>query len=316
MVIAIIGILIALLLPAVQAAREAARRMQCSNHLKQIALAMHNYHAAHNTLPAGAYCPVNAPCGQIYGCHNWFTSLLPYVELSSLADAMDSSKPTHEEPNASLILDHEIPGMRCPSDSAPSLQSHVRFASSGCPSGHHIAGPYTEESRSMASWYMPSGGPVAPGDHACVIPAWADGINCVSKHQGYAGYGAPGLFSSGWETYGFKDCTDGLSNTLLIGEVLPAIQKDFMLFHSHYIVATTNLPPNQHKTPMACEPFPESWVGGGCHMWSLGFNSRHPGGVHVARADGSVQFFAESIDYHAWVYLGHRSDGEIVQSSP
>jgi len=312
-VIAIIGILIALLLPAVQSAREAARRIQCSNQLKQVALALHNYHQAQGTLPAGSYCPVNASCGNIYGCHNWFTSIMPYMEQTALADKLDTTIPTHQEPNASLILGQVVPGMRCPSDTAPDLQGHGRFGSSSCPSGVHIAGPLSDDSKSMGLWYAPCGGPVAPGNGTCMIPAWPDGKNCISRNQGYADHGAPGLFSSGWVTYDFDDCRDGLTSTLLIGEVLPAIQKDFMLFHSHYIVATTNLPPNQHKTPMACEPFPSNWVADGCHFWSLGYNSLHPGGVQAAMGDGSVHFFNESIDYPTWVYLGSRNDGEVAQ---
>ena len=311
-VIAIIGILIALLLPAVQAAREAARRMQCANNLKQLSLSMHNYHQVQGTLPAGAYCPSPGPCGTIYGCHNWFTSLMPYVEQGAVYERMDMTKSTTVEPNASLILNFKMPSMKCPSDPAPMLQDHTRFSSSGCPSGSHIAGPYTTASKSMALWYAPCGGPVAPGNGTCMIPAWGNKLNCISKNQGYGDFGAPGMFSSGWKTYRFSDCTDGLSNTILVGEVMPSVQKDFMLFHSHYIIATTNLPPNQYKTPLACKPFPSNWVAGGCHFWTLGYNSHHAGGVQIARADGSVSFIVDAVDYSYWVHLGHRSDGAVT----
>jgi len=312
-VIAIIGILVALLLPAVQAAREAARRMQCSNQLRQLALAVHNYHTAHGTMPSGSYCHTNdgAACGSIYGCHNWFTSMLPYVEQTALYDKLDFEKRTHEEPNASLILDHVVPGMKCPSDSAPALQGHGRFASSSCPSGVHIAGPLSDDSRTMGQWYAPSGGPVAPSNGTCMIPETAEGLNCLSKNQGYADHGTPGMFTSGWVTYTFDDCRDGLSNTFLLGEQLPAYCKDQMLFHSHYIVGTTNIPPNQHKS-MDCQPFPSDWLAGNCHLWMLGFKSHHPGGLHMAMADGSIHHISETIDYDTWVYLGHRSDGQVA----
>src|SRR4029078_6977762 len=95
-VIAIIGILIALLLPAIQAARESARRTQCINNIKQLALSLINYHSANKTFPAGSGCPApsdytgtkvtGAPypnCTAIYGCHNWFTKSMPFIEEKS-----------------------------------------------------------------------------------------------------------------------------------------------------------------------------------------------------------------------------------------
>ena len=89
-VIAIIGILVALLLPAVQAAREAARRTQCTNNLKQIGLALHNYHAAKNALPIGSVLPANAPAGKNFG--TWVYYILPYIEEGSVYEAFDDLK--------------------------------------------------------------------------------------------------------------------------------------------------------------------------------------------------------------------------------
>jgi prepilin-type N-terminal cleavage/methylation domain-containing protein len=310
-VIAIIGILVSLLLPAVQSAREAARRSQCTNQIKQLALAFHNYHAAHQTLPAGAYCSLSSDyCRGMYGCLNWFTSLMPFTEESALSDRFDSRVGTCDAPNASLILDRVIQGMQCPSDTAPALMGHDRFSVSGCPSGVHVAGPYTAASRSMGMWYAPSGGPVAPSAGICMIPnsPALQNLNCLSQNQGFDNYGAPGLFSSGRIAYRFKQCTDGLSKTLLIGETLPAYSMMLMLFNSHYDVATTNLPPNQILAT-TCQPFPTDWIANYCQTWSLGYNSMHPGGASAALADGSVRFFADTIDYGVWVYLGHRSDG-------
>jgi len=82
-VIAIIGILIALLLPAVQAAREAARRSQCTNNLKQIGLALHNYHDVQRSFPLGAYTGVGPVYGHLSGT-NWRTEILPYLEQGAL----------------------------------------------------------------------------------------------------------------------------------------------------------------------------------------------------------------------------------------
>ena len=95
MVIAIIGILIALLLPAVQAARAAARRMQCANHLKQIGLALHNYHTTYNRFPAGnfvkesGYCPGGGYDVALSSTTNWLLAILPYIEQNILSDEYD-----------------------------------------------------------------------------------------------------------------------------------------------------------------------------------------------------------------------------------
>src|SRR5687768_16248313 len=119
-VIAIIGILIALLLPAVQAAREAARRTQCKNNLRQVAVAMHNYHSARKKFPTASSIPPNTGgsfCNN-YGRPNWFMHLMGFIEEGALASQMDFKKLTYQAPNAALILGRQIPGMQCPSDAA------------------------------------------------------------------------------------------------------------------------------------------------------------------------------------------------------
>src|SRR6056297_3485567 len=90
-VIAIIGILVSLLLPAVQAAREAARRMSCSNNMKQIGLAAHNYESAFKTFPAGAMWVSGGGTTDAFG--TGFTALLPYLEQSSTAEQIQSGVP-------------------------------------------------------------------------------------------------------------------------------------------------------------------------------------------------------------------------------
>jgi len=121
-VIAIIGILIALLLPAVQAAREAARRVQCSNNLKQIGLALHNYHGTHKMFPAGAYW-------YEWANNSWVAlwrgdiliRLLPYVEQGPLYKEFDLSQNTESQrfsPSGPLLTSSIIPAYVCPSDNA------------------------------------------------------------------------------------------------------------------------------------------------------------------------------------------------------
>ena len=310
-VITIIGILIALLLPAVQAAREAARRMQCANNLKQIALAMHNYHVAFNSLPAGSWCTPELCTAGIYGGHNWLGSLMPYLEMQALYDMLDFRVKMNLVPNYLVPLERELPNLACPTDPHAGLLSHRRFSDSSLPQGSHIAGSF--KANSMGASYLPCAGPT---DY-CTIPAWPDGRNCQSLAMGVFDYGAPGMFAAGYSVcYSWGDCKDGLSSTFLIGEGLPSRRVHAMYFHSHYNLATTNLPPNYWKiNPRDC---PDEYVpvkhGGtpGCHAHMAGYNSYHPGGVNMALADGSVHFFSEFIDYRTWVFLGDKADGEIL----
>lgn len=118
--------LVALLLPAVQAAREAARRMQCQNNLKQIALAMHNYHDVHGTLPP-AYT-VDADGNKL---HSWRTLILPYMDQAALYEQIDLNKPWDDPVNLpySQML---IPPYRCPSDpGGPTGTSYMAITGPG-----------------------------------------------------------------------------------------------------------------------------------------------------------------------------------------
>jgi prepilin-type N-terminal cleavage/methylation domain-containing protein/prepilin-type processing-associated H-X9-DG protein len=301
-VIAIIGILIALLLPAVQAAREAARRLQCSNNLRQVAVALHNYHAALGTFPAGAYYPVGASPGNR---HTWLESLMPYLEMQATYNRLDFSRPTSVRPNRDVLLGLEIPNLACPSDPEAGLQENFEAGA------YRPGGPGTY---SMGASYTPCGGPVAMWN-LCFIPAMTPNINCKGYLGGVDNYGAPGMFAGGPVAYSLRDCSDGTSNTFLIGETLTRQHPHRGYFNSHLNVATTNLPPN-HVVPYIaeCPPAPQAtsskrtW----CEVRAAGFDSRHPGGVHMALTDGSVQFIDEIIDYPAWNFLGDKADGEAI----
>src|SRR5437763_3681668 len=122
-VIAIIAVLIGLLLPAVQKVREAAARMSCSNNLKQIGLALHNYHDANGTFPSGTEerCPSNIAFGSNAGCTyyaNWSISILPYIEQGNLANLYDFTKPNYMPgyPQNMVAVQTQIKVFQCPSD--------------------------------------------------------------------------------------------------------------------------------------------------------------------------------------------------------
>jgi prepilin-type N-terminal cleavage/methylation domain-containing protein len=312
-VIAIIGILIALLLPAVNAAREAARRSQCKNNLRQVALAMHNFHSARKKFPAGAYVPtgVTSNCGS-YGHPNWFMRLLPYIEEGTQEDQMNFNDFTYNAPNDAAILGRVFPGMQCPTDPAGGLQSHNRFAGGSC-SGRYIAGPSDSTSKSMGASYVPSGGPVISWEVSTCYPGTEGTRYCADGRQsGWRGTGSPGMFAAGWGiAYGIKDCTDGTSHTFLAGEQLPAIALHQMLFHCRLNIGSTNYPPNYHliqgiiNQPDAFDTDPN--LG---NIENNGFKSQHSGGLHMAMADASTHFVGDSIDYYVWALIGARADGE------
>lgn len=113
------------------------------------------------------------------------------------------------------------------------------------------------------------------------------------------------MFVAGPIAYGFDHCTDGLSNTFLIGETLPQYNDFMMYFVSTSNVATTNVLPNTAEAAFAtC-----TWE---CYAPTGGFNSRHPGGIQVTMADGAVRWVGDGIEYQLYQYLGNRKDGQLA----
>ena len=300
-VIAIIGVLVALLLPAVQAAREAARRAQCTNNVKQIALGMQNYHSAMNELPPGADCEKT-----IQHCHTWLEFLLPYIEQQSTFVKIDFKQKTHLGVNPDVLNAFNDPALLCPSDPTAAKFDNGRELD-------YLPGP--AGTFSLGASYTPSGGPVKM--NVCPYPPTApDNINCKSDQGGAAmgiggSFGAPGMFGGGPDRYRFKDCVDGTSNTLLLGETLPIYSTFRMYFASHMNVASTNPPPNYFQIYRSCPESPTVRVGD-CYAQMGGFQSMHPQGFFAALADGSVRFINETIDYATYQYLGDKSDEQVI----
>ena len=195
-VIAIIAVLIALLLPAVQAAREAARRMQCTNNLKQIGLAMHNYHSTYDVFPMAASKNCNSdPASGCPGYADWrgWSSLgtaLPFVEQLALYNAINYTfaEEIHDavaQPMNATALATRVNAFMCPSD------------------------PYVGQLN-------------INNYHACYGTAsdWPSGPNNgVGNMQNADGSGSTGMFAV-WISYGIRDALDGTSSTLLFSEAL------------------------------------------------------------------------------------------------
>lgn len=305
-VIAIIAILIALLLPAVQQAREAARRSSCKNNLKQLALAMHNYHDVHNSFPLSA-------TSSLYG-YSVQAQILPYIEQENLQNLIDFNQPllTGVPWNPGVnpiyvdVIRQRISVLRCPSDSG------------------------NED-------YVDGNGVTWAGTNYMANLGSGTGLT-------YCSSGEPdGLFWRG-SNIKIRDITDGTSNTVLMAETL--------FGHRGADTATLVDPQRQMKRISGGPPcvldgnaiaaMPASryegrragqWIRGlmyhtlinayhrpnssapdvAHHGEALmGARSDHPGGVHVALADGSVRFVGENINLATWRNLHARNDGRVI----
>ena len=275
-VITIIGILIALLLPAVQAAREAARRSQCANNLKQIGLALHNYHNLKNILPYGS------SYGSSANSYNgtWAVFILPQMEQQGLFDSINFNRmfcydtASHIDPltgkstNLTLASETVVQGYICPTDpqsSRPILSGRGASGSTGNPGN---------PSSSMGLWYPASIGPTHP-DECDFCP---NGKNPTPQNPCCQGcnFGSYGQGST-WETqdctvltpgnsvgmfgrypigYNFSQVCDGLSNTIMAGETLPAHCVFNGVFCTNFPVASTEIPLNMMESDQGQ---PQNW---------------------------------------------------------
>ena len=294
-VIAIIGILIAMLLPAVNGVREAARRMQCRNHVKQIALALHTYHESHDELPPGGNFPDDTN-------PTWAAAILPQLEQQSVYDLFDFDVAIHHASNRPAVQT-VIPTYICPSD--PAASDPLQGGRVGA--GNHNA------AKSMGLWYPGSMGPTRDGystGTSCVYCPEPLGSYCCADTGDFGSYGPPGvgLFDRENHPVRFSMIRDGLSNTFMIGETLPAQCAYNGAYNHNFPIAGTSIPLNTM----------EEGADGVNNYWytACGIKSRHPGGAHFLMADSSVHFLDENIDYVNYQRLGDRRDGEIVSLEP
>jgi prepilin-type N-terminal cleavage/methylation domain-containing protein len=290
-VITIIGILISLLLPAVQSAREAARRTQCSNNLRQVALALHNYHQTHATLPFATPFDNQAPIAKPGG--TWVAMILPQLEQQALYNQFDFGKPMADPANAAAV---KVPVslLVCPSDPAasePILQDRDNLSG-------------TNPMQSLGMWYSASIGPTQP-DSCPFCPLPKPSYCCQGNNYGSSGPNgnSVGVFGRYPLGYRFAEITDGLSNTLMLGETLPSQCVYICAYCINFPVSSTSIPLNTFET---CDRR------GGIHYRACGFKSRHAGGAFFALCDGSVRFLSETIDYQLYNELGTRAGREVV----
>ena len=303
-VIAIIGVLVSLLLPAVQAAREAARRAQCQNNLKQIGLALISYHDQNGRLPAGSPANENWCCaGGLPPGHNWITSIFPQIEQQNVVDSLDLTLPMKHPTNRVVIQEVAVGTFVCPS--SPASDSPIMEDRS---SNHN---PRVAQ----GTWYTGSMGPTAPGPECTLCPAGTipDPNNwcCMAGHFGTRARAGRtvGMFARHVKP-AIDDSlvTDGLSNTIMVGETLPEDCSYFSLFAPNFVVTSTSIPLNFRRNNTQQNDFPinSGW-------WEVsGFKSEHPGIIQVAMGDGSVQALSEDIDFRLYNALGTRAGGDLA----
>jgi prepilin-type N-terminal cleavage/methylation domain-containing protein/prepilin-type processing-associated H-X9-DG protein len=315
-VIAIIAVLIALLLPAVQAAREAARRSQCTNNLKQIALAMHNYHDVVGSFPPGAISDPNWS-GTWW---NWPAFVLPQMEQMALYNSINFSRFTIENTTANdpnrTVWTSVINSYLCPSDSVGSgVMDNMKWVTI-----RNLGGAYT----GAVTCYV-----VNMGDNKTGNPTF----DFYSSEPGGPGWGCRGSFRglfgecSDGKSMSLRDCLDGTSNTILAGENSPNMNGSLLWVNGDGTWASTVIPLNwktnlkdgQKDTDGTTCDINQLNATGAPHCWrnqtyNYGFKSWHPGGANFAMADGSVKYLKQSISPRTYNSLGTRANAEIVSA--
>ncbi|MES2792101.1 MAG: DUF1559 domain-containing protein [Planctomycetota bacterium] len=289
-VIAIIAVLIALLLPAVQQAREAARRAQCKNKMKQLGLALHNYHDTFGAFPSGLVTNVGGVCqaGATQFGAPWTVMILPYVDQAPRYNTFNNTGGT-------FFGLYPIEASR--TESPRQLLRNVVFE---CPSD-----PNASEGNATTNYMGIAGGCASAGETGC----------CVSAGQRYQS--SNGIFYNNSKT-GIRDITDGTTNVFMLGEtrylILAAANPGYYgtwasgLYQQGTDINTQTIATcvNQINSS-AADPGRTGGFTHEIHPNTLG--SRHIGGAHHTMADGSTHFISENINITVYQSMGRKSDG-------
>jgi prepilin-type N-terminal cleavage/methylation domain-containing protein/prepilin-type processing-associated H-X9-DG protein len=316
-VIAIIAVLIALLLPAVQAAREAACRMQCTNNLKQLGLALHNYHDSLGTFPIGRMgvnytYPANLTANR--NRRTWALSLMPYLEQGALFQATNFAVSFYDPPNTTVIMT-KVAAFHCPTDPNTDAIEVGNTANQRREGNYvvnwgntHFTQADTPNGTGGTNWNYPDpfSGPL--GDTVRFLGAPFGGN--VARSVPYM--------------------TDGTSDTLLMAEVIIGldtpdgktldIRGDIYNDDQNCAVFMAYTAPNAQVLDQTGYCNYPSGVNPPCKAVSTKtptFNaarSLHPGGVNALLADGSVRFFKNSISLPVWRALSTTSGGEVISA--
>ena len=275
-VIAIIATLISLLLPAVQQARESARRHQCQNNLMQLGLALHDYHLAHRVFPPGSVNPTGPiDNGKAGYKHGWIIQLLPFLDEVNLSKAIDPNLGVYEQTQIDFTLMRPS-GFRCPSSPKPVGESFGDYA--GC--HHDVEAPINADDNGML--FLNSSvrlDDVADGQQYTLF------VGEIRDFGHWAVGSRMSLRNSGTRIDDRTDMQWLRRPGLTLPERPPETTPD-------------------DSAPGIASPNPQFSVGG--------FGSFHTGGANFLLVDGSVRFIGNSVDSGIYQRLGSRRDGQVI----
>ena len=313
-VIAIIAILIALLLPAVQQAREAARRSQCKNNLKQVGLALHNYHDTYTRFPHNA---VGVASGASDG-PSWLVRILPYMDQAAAYNQIefagaDWTMHYASTPNVNAVMVDQlrVPGLNCPSSPCPSTRTAAT----------HSNGTRTYQ----VADYVAINGSYYRGGSTTIQATPNDLASSTYGTTVYNGIIVKSGGSTGASSTRIRDITDGTTNTLMVSE-----ESNYFFNQSgdKFDYRSSNFRGGAWSAGRTTTPdwtinttsirFPINYRGVALDGMSQPYHkhtiltSAHTGGVHALLGDGSVRFLSENINFATLTALGDRNDGTVI----
>jgi prepilin-type N-terminal cleavage/methylation domain-containing protein/prepilin-type processing-associated H-X9-DG protein len=324
-VIAIIGILVALLLPAVQSAREASRRSSCLNNEKNLGIALQNYHDVYKVFPSNSHWwgPFTSTitCGGVTEVvtvtlkdmrGSMLLKLMPYLEEGDIYDQLDFDDETSsvinqfDDPARPELRSSYIGVLRCPSDPFPTLSDDPQVNGKGQDMVPHATTNYVGSIGCQKTFSVNNSCPIPEGND--FLTGDADAICVHTKDK------TSGIFARIDWAASIPEVLDGLSKTIIMGEVIPDCNYELIRFgwwDSQVFYVGTPVPINYDSCTKLFKPNCGTFFN---YNTNAGFKSKHPGGANFVMADGSVHFISENIDYDTYQRLGDRREGEVVET--
>ncbi len=320
-VIAIIGVLVGLLLPAVQQARESARRASCINKMKQLGLAMHNYADVNKAVfpAASAWRTPGGTSNTSPPSRPWTITLMPFLEKNDLYNGIDLTKEPWDggsgnwtflsTPTGSV---HKYPEQMCPSN--PECITGQVLDGSANIMGNGVTNPNRSNGgRCYDVCVGPACAPSRPAD----CPAANSYCNTFGNwwypnsagRTGLEPQSTPGIFNPHYNVeMGFQRVTDGLANTFLLLERRPELSSFSGMYAANFQGVLTSIKPNSATINMT------TFTGNGIRSTNNGASSTHVGGlIQVCMADGAVASITDTINFQVYNNLGNRQDGAVAK---